>query len=309
MDATTPTPRYPIAAALHAFRKIREWRTHLSDIWIEASVLQLRPDANQTRIWFDLEDDSGRISAKTLAMDLRPLLDESERTGVRLRLRGSIRMGVCHEDKAGIEVREAERACERSGHGQLLAWVRAGHLRRAQPTQLPTDPDGIAIISPPGSRALDDVLAVLDDEGSDAVRHMVSVPMRGHKAAARIVDALDEASERVPLSVTLVVRGGGDADDFRPFDDLGVAGAILAHPVPVITGIGHAKDRTLADAVADLSCPAPALAAYKACYGTDVVPRIRRGLAGTSARTGEHDAELLQQLIHAHYPAERERGA
>jgi exodeoxyribonuclease VII large subunit len=267
MDATNPVPRYPIAAALHAFSKIQEVRTHLCDISIEASVLQLRPAANQTRIWFDLEDDTGRISAKTLTTDLRPLLDESEQTGVRLRLRGSIRMGVCRKDEPGIEVREAERACGRSGHGQLLAWVRAGHLIRAKPRPLPAPPEGVAIISTPGSRALDDVIAVLDDEGSDAVRHMVSVPMKGHEAPARIAEALEEASGYAPLSVTLVVRGGGSASDFTPFDDLTVAEAIIAHPVPVITGIGHARDRTLADAVADLCCHTPALAAYKACCG------------------------------------------
>jgi exodeoxyribonuclease VII large subunit len=86
-------------------------------------------------------------------------------------------------------------------------------------------------------------------------------PVQGEGAAARIAAAIRMAGERLECDVLVVCRGGGSIEDLWAFNDEGVARAIAASPLPVVTGIGHETDFTIADFVADLRAPTPTAAA------------------------------------------------
>jgi len=87
------------------------------------------------------------------------------------------------------------------------------------------------------------------------------VPVQGAQAAVEIVAALKTAARRAECDVLILARGGGSLEDLWAFNDEHLARAIVASPIPVITGIGHEIDFTIADFAADVRAPTPSAAA------------------------------------------------
>jgi exodeoxyribonuclease VII large subunit len=87
------------------------------------------------------------------------------------------------------------------------------------------------------------------------------VPVQGDGAPAAIVAALRLATARADCDVLILARGGGSLEDLWAFNDEGVARAIAACPIPVVSGVGHEIDFTIADLVADVRAPTPSGAA------------------------------------------------
>ena len=124
----------------------------------------------------------------------------------------------------------------------------------------PSDVATIGLVDPiDGEDARTDVLAVLDHLALTVIEHRV--PVTGAQAAWRLSRALDRLALDERPDITLVVRGGGADIDLDVFNDQTVGAAISRHPRPVITGIGHATNRTAADDAAYLSCITPTAAA------------------------------------------------
>ena len=90
---------------------------------------------------------------------------------------------------------------------------------------------------------------------------LAPTPVQGDEAPARIIAALHDVVRIASPDVIILARGGGSIEDLWAFNDERVARAIAASPVPVITGVGHETDFTIADFVADLRAPTPTAAA------------------------------------------------
>jgi len=86
-------------------------------------------------------------------------------------------------------------------------------------------------------------------------------PVQGAAAAAALIAAVELAGTRAEVDVLILARGGGSIEDLWAFNDELLARAILASPIPIVTGIGHEIDFTIADFVADLRAPTPSAAA------------------------------------------------
>lgn len=130
---------------------------------------------------------------------------------------------------------------------------------------LPKYPNKIGVITSPNTAALRDVLITLR-------RRMAAIPViiyptlvQGGNAADDIVSALQLAGQRAECDILILCRGGGSIEDLWAFNEEKVARAIAACPLPVITGIGHETDFTIADFVADARAPTPTGAAQLAC--------------------------------------------
>jgi exodeoxyribonuclease VII large subunit len=126
---------------------------------------------------------------------------------------------------------------------------------------LPRYPRAIGIVTSPKGAALRDVLSIL-------ARRMPSIPVlvyptlvQGEGAGQCIADAIRAASRGKECDVVIVCRGGGSIEDLWAFNEEVVARAIHACPVPVVSGVGHETDSTIADFVADLRAPTPSAAA------------------------------------------------
>jgi exodeoxyribonuclease VII large subunit len=126
---------------------------------------------------------------------------------------------------------------------------------------IPKYPAKVAVVTSPTGAALQDILKVSLKRSPFIDIVIVPALVQGVDAPQQIARALALASALPDVECAIVARGGGAKDDLSPFDDERVVRAIRSCPVPVVTGVGHQTDRTLADLAADASLPTPSAAA------------------------------------------------
>ncbi|MGH8808532.1 MAG: exodeoxyribonuclease VII large subunit, partial [Noviherbaspirillum sp.] len=152
----------------------------------------------------------------------------------------------------------------------------------------------VGIVTSPQAAALRDILTTLRRRAPHVRVVLYPAPVQGEGAAQKIAQAIATASARAECDVLLVCRGGGSIEDLWSFNEEVVARAIAACMVPVIAGIGHETDFTIADFVADLRAPTPTAAAEMAAtpradwiatleaHAGDMARALRRRLADTA---------------------------
>jgi exodeoxyribonuclease VII large subunit len=126
---------------------------------------------------------------------------------------------------------------------------------------LPAAPRRIGVITSPTGAAIRDIVQVLRRRCPSVHILIYPSPVQGAAAAAALIAALELAGARLEVDVLILARGGGSLEDLWAFNDERLARAILASPIPVVTGVGHEIDFTIADFVADLRAPTPSAAA------------------------------------------------
>ena len=126
---------------------------------------------------------------------------------------------------------------------------------------LPSAPQSIGIVTSPTGAALQDVLQVLKRRYPQAPIILYPTMTQGAQAAPEIVKAIKRADRRRECDVLLLVRGGGSLEDLWGFNELSVAEAIRDCSIPLVAGVGHEVDVTIADLVSDLRAPTPSAAA------------------------------------------------
>ncbi len=172
--------------------------------------------------------------------------------------RGDYQLLVEHLEDAGIGA--LQRAFE-----ELRARLAAEGLfaiERKRP--LPLAPLRVGVITSPTGAALRDILHVLAQRFPAAAVLIYPVPVQGAAAAPAIAAALDLAAARAECDVLILARGGGSLEDLWAFNDERVARALARCTLPVVAGIGHETDVTIADFVADVRAPTPTGAAQLA---------------------------------------------
>jgi len=137
----------------------------------------------------------------------------------------------------------------------------AGLFDAARKKPLPLFPKCIGVITSPTGAAIRDILTVLKRRYSSVPVIIYGTLVQGDTAAAAIVKAIQTANRRKECDVLILARGGGSLEDLWPFNEEIVANAIYANDIPLISGIGHEVDFTIADYVADVRAPTPSAAA------------------------------------------------
>ena len=138
---------------------------------------------------------------------------------------------------------------------------REGLFDAARKRPLPAHPAAIGIVTSPQAAALRDVLTTLRRRAPAIPVVLYPTQVQGADAPAQIAAAIGRAGSRRDCEVLLLVRGGGSIEDLWSFNDERVARALAACPLPVVVGVGHETDFTIADFVADLRAPTPTAAA------------------------------------------------
>ncbi|MBK6552783.1 MAG: exodeoxyribonuclease VII large subunit [Rhodocyclaceae bacterium] len=142
-----------------------------------------------------------------------------------------------------------------------------GLFDEARKRKLPCFPRRIGMVTSPRAAALRDVVAALGRRAHHLPIIIYPTLVQGSEAAGQIADTLDIAGRRDECDVLLLVRGGGSLEDLWPFNEEIVARAIAACPLPIIAGIGHETDTTIADLAADRRAATPTAAAELASAG------------------------------------------
>ena len=294
--------------------------------------------------YFSIKDAQGQIRC---AMFRRAAsqLGFTPRDGEVVELRGQL--GV-YEQRGDLQL--VVESLQRAGQGvwfeqflRLKASLEAeGLFDSARKRPLPALPRGIGVVTSLGAAALHDVVAALRRRLPHIPVVLVPALVQGASAAPSLVEALSKLyllahvskgleanlTQNPPIDVILLVRGGGSMEDLWAFNDEQLARTIVQSPVPLITGVGHETDFTIADFCADLRAPTPTAAAELVAQPREVwagalnqlAERLHSGVqrqldrrqqrldhlatrlgrpSGLAARQQQQLAERAQRLLHA----------
>jgi len=172
--------------------------------------------------------------------------------------------------------------------------------------EIPAFPRRVGVVSSLAAAALRDILTTLARRNPSIEVIVYPVPVQGEGAAAQIAAMLARAGARGECDVLLLARGGGSIEDLWQFNEEVVARAIRACPVPVVTGIGHETDFTIADFAADLRSPTPTAAAEAVSPSriallerlTELVERAGRGALRRLENEMQRIDALARRLVH-----------
>ena len=231
-------------------------------LWVEGEVSNLaRPRSGH--LYFSLKDERCQVRCAMFRMHNR-YLDFTPADGMQVLAqaraslypeRGEFQLLVQHLEEAGTG------ALRRAFDALKQRLAREGLFDEAAKRALPKVPECIGVLTSPSGAALHDLLTVMRRRfpGVHAIIH--PVPVQGAGAAGRIAEMIERAAARAECDVLVLARGGGSYEDLWCFNDEHLARAIHRCPIPVVTGIGHEVDFTIADFVADRRAPTPSGAA------------------------------------------------
>ena len=176
----------------------------------------------------------------------------------------------------------------------------AGLFDASRKRAIPKHPKAIGIVTSTQAAALKDVLSTLARRAPHIPITIYPSLVQGSDAPAGLISALNEASAANEVDVILLVRGGGSIEDLWAFNDEELAYAIAQSAVPVISGVGHETDFTIADFVADMRAPTPTAAAEMAAPDRLELLRelagINQEMTKSLTRRVEKEAQRLDQL-------------
>jgi exodeoxyribonuclease VII large subunit len=231
-------------------------------LWIEGELSNLaRPASGHW--YFSLKDAAAQVRSAMFRqrnMNVNFTPKDGLHVLVRGRVslyepRGDYQLIVEHMEEAG------EGALRRQFEELKNRLQRAGLFAQEHKRPLPVLPRRIGVVTSPSGAAVRDILHILKRRFPAVPVLIYPVPVQGPAAAPALADALREAGARADCDVLILARGGGSLEDLWAFNDEQVARAIYDSPIPVVTGIGHEVDFTIADFVADVRAPTPSGAA------------------------------------------------
>ena len=257
------------------------------DVWIEGEVSNYHA-AQSGHLYFTLKDARSQIRCVCFRDQVRGLKFRPE-DGLHITVRGSL--GV-YEPRGEYQVYVSH--IEPVGAGALqLAFEQLkrkleaeGLFDEERKKPLPVLPRCIGVVTSPTGAAIRDILRVLKRRFANVRVKLYPVKVQGEGAAGEIAAALAYFNRAKVADVLIVARGGGSLEDLWAFNEEVVARAIAASDIPVITGVGHETDFTIADFVADLRAPTPSAAA-------EIVVRSRQEFENQIAA---HYRDLVQQM-------------
>lgn len=196
------------------------------------------------------------------------------------------------------------RSLSLAGEGVLRMQVAAlarrleaeGMMAPARKRPIPRFPRRIALVTSPRGKAVHDVIRTLRRRYPLAELLIAGVGVEGAGAPGEIVTGLAAAAAAHP-DVVLLVRGGGSYEDLMPFNDERVARAIIACPVPVVTGIGHEPDTSICDMVADMRASTPTAAAEAVAPSVDELARALDRTRVALGRALLHRTQAARQRV------------
>lgn len=236
--------------------------TELPVLWVAGEISNLTIAASG-HLYFSLKDAGAQVRSvmfrnRAVLLPFKPvegLRVEARVVATLYEARGEFQLSVEAMRPAGLGA--LFEAFERLKARLAAEGLFDSSLKRA----LPAMPRAIGIVTSPQAAALRDVLATLRRRAPHIPVILYPSPVQGEGSAQKLADAIALASRRAEVEVLIVCRGGGSIEDLWSFNEEVVARAIAACSMPVVSGVGHETDITIADFVADQRAPTPTAAA------------------------------------------------
>jgi exodeoxyribonuclease VII large subunit len=285
-----------------------------ASVWVAGEVQRLR-ESKRGHLYFELieKDDADHVSGK-----LEAVLWRGDRWRVERALGGSeglaealaegtevrLRAGVDFYGPAGrlqLAVREVDPVyalglLERRRRETLAALAEAGLLEANRARPLSEAPLAVALVTSHGSAAYHDFVATLGESGWGFRVLLLHAAVQGRGAERELVSALEEAG-RSAADCVVLVRGGGARSDLAAFDRPEVAEAVARCPLPVLTGLGHEIDESIADRVAHTRLKTPTQAAAFLVERVDRAERARAELAAALDRAARERLRSARERV------------
>ena len=231
-------------------------------LWVTGEISNLKqyPSGHW---YFTLKDANAQVRC-VMFRHKNQYLDWQLKEGMRVEIQALVTLYEARGDyQLAVEnIRRAGLGLLYEAFEQLKAKLeQAGLFNPAHKQLPPAFPKQVGIITSPNTAALHDVLTTLHRRLPSLPIIIYPVPVQGDGAAAKIANAIRLAMNRAECDVLILCRGGGSIEDLWAFNEEVVAQAIYACSIPIVTGIGHETDFTIADFVADMRAPTPTGAA------------------------------------------------
>ncbi|HQJ33000.1 MAG TPA: exodeoxyribonuclease VII large subunit [Anaerolineaceae bacterium] len=307
---------FTVTALSNYLRELLETDEILRDVWVRGEISNFS-QPRSGHLYFTLKDSEAQ---------LRCVMWKSQTFGLRFNPKDGQSVeahGAMSFYPAGGQVQLYIDEMQPVGEGQLYqeflrlkARLEAEGLFAAELKRpLPQFPRHIGVVTSPSGAALQDILNTLRRRLPLVRVTLAPTPVQGAEAPAGIVAALQSLNSLPDLDLIILARGGGSIEDLWSFNDESVAYAIRASRVPVISGVGHETDFTIADFAADLRAPTPTAAAELATPITsaDLAAELLSIQQSLSLSLKNKIASLRQDLLLAenrllrHSPAQRVR--
>ena len=272
-------------------------------LWVEGEISNLSQPASG-HIYFSLKDQAAQVRCamfrqKRLLLGFRPANGQRVLARARVSLyegRGDFQLVVEHLEPGGEGALRME--FERLKR-QLAA---EGLFDPARKRPLPAFPRQVGLITSPSGAAVRDLISVFGRRFPALPLVIYPTKVQGEGAAAELGEMLALANQRAECDVLILARGGGSLEDLMAFNDEALARAIRASTIPVVTGIGHEIDFTIADLAADQRGATPSAAAELV---SPSVPHLVHRLEGLRQRLGQAQTQHLAGLRRRWQAAER----
>lgn len=267
-------------------------------LWVRGEISNLVKAASG-HFYFSLKDDQAQVRC-VMFRHKNQLLGDSVANGQQVEVlaavtlyeqRGDFQLTVEQMRPAGLGVlyeRFAQLKLKLESEGMFDA---------ASKRPLPPYPKRIGIITSLQAAALRDVLTTLRLRLPSVPVVLYPAPVQGAGSAEQIAAAIRTASQRAECDVLIVCRGGGGIEDLWAFNEEVVARAIAASAIPVVSGVGHETDFTIADFVADERAPTPTAAAQRVVPDRHALLRTLRDLAQHLRRAQRNRLQNAMQTV------------
>lgn len=231
-------------------------------VWVAGEISNFKR-YDSGHCYFTLKDEAAQVDA-VMFRHKAQYLDWQPENGMQVEVRAT---ATVYEARGKFQL--VVDAMRRAGLGALYAAFeklkakleQEGLFDPAAKRGLPPFPRTVGVVTSPQAAALRDVITALRRRMPGINIVIYPAPVQGEGAGAKIAEAIALAGARAECEVLIVCRGGGSIEDLWAFNEEAVARAIRACPLPVVSGVGHETDFTIADFAADVRAPTPTAAA------------------------------------------------
>jgi exodeoxyribonuclease VII large subunit len=274
---------YTVAQITGYLRDILDSDGVLADVWISGEVSNLS-GSSAGHLYFTLKDEASQMrcvlfNRKRLSIDIENGMAVVAHGRISIyEVSGAVQLYVDTIQPTGSGVLNME-------FERLKAKLaEEGLFEPSRKRPLPQFPEKIGIVTSPGGAVLHDITNIISRRYPLVELVLAPTTVQGERAVPGIINALNALNDRGDIDIIIIARGGGSIEDLWAFNDEKVARAIYSSKAPVISGVGHDTDFTIADFVADKRAPTPSAAAELAVpHRGEIETRLQNYIATMAA--------------------------